>query len=317
MVDVLPLQLMLARDARLTATERDLVRGAQRGELIRLRSGVYVQTSDWAATDVDARYRARVAGAAAMVASEQVFSHDSAAAMWRLPSLGPWSPRVHVLADIASGGRSTPGIVRHGVGIDDAAVIIDDVKVSSLARTVLDIAMTSTFARAVAMIDDALRPPERGDFRFGSAPLDKTELTDLREIRSERRGATKAARAAEFATYQSGSIGESVSRVNFHLLRLPMPELQVPFFDEDGLIGYADFFWRELGLIGEFDGRVKYRDKLYLRGRLPEEVVWDEKQREDRLRRVSRHLVRWDWAVARDLARLRQRVAPFGLLPQH
>jgi hypothetical protein len=100
-----------------------------------------------------------------------------------------------------------------------------------------------------------------------------------------------------------------------HLLRFPAPQLQVPFYDEEGFIGYADFYWPELGLIGEFDGAVKYRDKVYLRGRLPEVVVIDEKRREDRMRRVSSSFARWDWATALDRRLLAQRLTPFGLMP--
>jgi hypothetical protein len=308
--------LLHARDARLVGTERDLTRGMHRGELVRVRSGVYLPTTAWTTMGTDERYRTRVIAAAAAVAPDRQFSHDSAAAMWRMPSLGPWSPRIHVLGEPASGGRSSAGFVRHGIGLDSESRIVDTVRVTSLARTVLDIAMTVPYARAVCMIDDALRPPEKGDHRFGLVTLEKSELLALLGTRDRNRGAAKAARAVDFSTSLSGSIGESISRINFQLLRLPAPELQVPFFDEDGLIGYVDFYWPHLGLIGEFDGRVKYRGEYYLRGRLPEDVVWAEKLREDRLRRVSDGFVRWNWSIARDRARLQQRVAALGLLPQ-
>ena len=102
--------------------------------------------------------------------------------------------------------------------------------------------------------------------------------------------------------------------MQFHALGFPAPELQVPFYDERGFIGCVDFYWRHLGLVGEFDGHVKYRNAVYLRGRLPEEVVIAEKQREDRIRRVTKGFVRWDWRTAMDRAALAERVRPFGLV---
>jgi hypothetical protein len=179
----------------------------------------------------------------------------------------------------------------------------------------VDIAMTSSFARAVGMADDAMRPPARGEYRFGTDAVDRAALITMLDDRQQHRGATKARRALDFADGLSGSPGESVSRVNFHLVGIAPPLLQVPFYDSLGLIGYADFYWPNLDLIGEFDGRVKYRAQIYLRGRLPEEVVWAEKQREDRLRRVSSGLVRWGWDVATRPRALVERLAPYGLAP--
>jgi len=47
-------------------------------------------------------------------------------------------------------------------------------------------------------------------------------------------------------------------------------------------------------LAGEFDGRLKYRlDNPS--GRDIEDVLWQEKQREDRLRRQGVHFARWTW----------------------
>ena len=124
----------------------------------------------------------------------------------------------------------------------------------------------------------------------------------------------RARKVIDFSTGKSGSLGESLSRVQFHALGIVPPELQVPFHDGDGLIGYADFYWPELDLIGEFDGEVKYRDKRYLRGTLPIDALIREKVREDRLRRVVRAFTRWGWSTALDSARLEQHLAPFGLM---
>ena len=53
-----------------------------------------------------------------------------------------------------------------------------------------------------------------------------------------------------------------------------------------GLLGITDFAWREHGLLGEFDGKVKYQP-LSPAGEDPGDAVFREKQREDQLRRVT------------------------------
>ena len=166
------------------------------------------------------------------------------------------------------------------------------------------------------MADDALRPPRQGDFRHAMeipaiTPVDiAAELDRLAPYY----GSVRASRVLDFASGRSESPGESLSRVNIHLLGFPPPELQVPFSDNDGFIGYADFYWPELDLIGEFDGEAKYRDPRYLHGRSAQQAVIDEKYREDRLRRVCRALARWDWNVARNRDLLAARLSPHGLV---
>ncbi|WP_354570686.1 hypothetical protein [Glaciihabitans sp. UYNi722] len=186
-----------------------------------------------------------------------------------------------------------------------------------MARTLVDIAASDSFMRAIGMIDNALRAPRAGEFRhsMGIRPLTREDLADALRGRPNARGLTKAKRAFDFGDGLSDSLGESISRVQFLMLGIPAPELQVPFYDEYGLIGYADFYWRYLDLIGEFDGWIKYKDRRYLRGQLPEEVFRAEKIREDRMRRFSSGFVRWDWATAFNRQLLLQRVAPFGLVP--
>ena len=72
-----------------------------------------------------------------------------------------------------------------------------------------------------------------------------------------------------------------------------MPELQARFELAGGREAHADFFWREHRHIGEFDGAGKYRDPALLQGRTPEQVLLDEKDREDELRREVAAFSRW------------------------
>jgi hypothetical protein len=244
------------------------------------------------------------------------FSHDSAAVIWGLPSLGSWSGDVHVLAPRASGGRSMVNVKRHCVGEEEVAPEIDDLTVTSLARTLVDTACTSSFLRAIGMIDAGLRTPEKGELRhhLGATAPASAELLALLDSLLPRSGSVKARQAIEFGDGRSGSLLESLSRGQFFLMGMPAPELQVPFYDEEGFIGNVDYYWPELGLIGEADGDLKYGGANSPSGLPAGDVVKTEKNREDRLRRVATGFVRWDWGTALNRQRLPARVRPFGLI---
>src|SRR5699024_9376352 len=98
----------------------------------------------------------------------------------------------------------------------------------------------------------------------------------------------------ERADGRAESPGESLSRARFFEWGLPRPELQVDFRDDDGHIGRVDFWWQDRGVVGEFDGRTKYGATA---GRSAE-ALWQEKLREDRLRRRGVAVVRWTWRDA-------------------
>jgi hypothetical protein len=95
---------------------------------------------------------------------------------------------------------------------------------------------------------------------------------------------------------RSGSVGESRSKYFFYANGFPAPELQFPVYDGRTLVGTTDFAWPALGLLGEFDGRVKY-GRLLRPGEDPGDAVFREKRREDLLRRLTGwRVVRLVWA---------------------
>ena len=83
------------------------------------------------------------------------------------------------------------------------------------------------------------------------------------------------------------SIAESLMRDLFFKHRPPRARsLQYKVYDGARLIGITDFAWPEYGLLGEFDGKIKY-GRLLEPGEDPGEVVFREKQREDKIREVT------------------------------
>lgn len=99
-------------------------------------------------------------------------------------------------------------------------------------------------------------------------------------------------RAWEFADPLAESPGESVSRAVFAEHGLAPPQLQRVITTELGTFR-MDFCWEEDGVVGEFDGRMKYEDGRVLDGRDPRKVYGREKRREEAIRRRGWRVERW------------------------
>ncbi|MEE2570306.1 hypothetical protein V1638_12990 [Pseudarthrobacter sp. J64] len=125
----------------------------------------------------------------------------------------------------------------------------------------------------------------------------------------------RATRAAMLASPLVESAGESYSRAMFEFLGFEQPTLQPAFRDGDGLIGRSDFFWKGQGVVGEFDGREKYINAARMSGITPEEALYREKLREDRIRALGYDVKRWAWQDLQEPSRLKRTLLAAGLRP--
>jgi hypothetical protein len=275
--------------------------------------GSYLDADGWAKLDRHERYRVRIAAVADRLGPDTVLSHDSAAALWRLPWVGPWPHKVHVTIDHAAGGRSNAEVFRHTTGTPEVFEFIDGLKVTTLARTIADVARTTSFGNAVTATDAALR---RTRHPIGGVPRTTVEpgdlLTELVGVPLHQ-GLAKATRAIEFADGRADRPGESMSRVSILRADLTAPLLQQPLRGLSGRLWTVDFWWPEFNVIGEFDGKWKYTDPTFMAGRTPQQVMLDEKDREDDLRAANHGFTRWDWSVAVSPASIRSRLLAAGV----
>ena len=164
------------------------------------------------------------------------------------------------------------------------------VRVTSVARTLIDVGCTAGFATTVIAADAALHrgvvTPEAL-----AAALGRTR---------HRRAAAEARRALMFADGRSESAGESLTRTVMRRSGLPEPGVQITIYAPDGtFIGRADLGYPELGVLIEFDGLIKY-SKLLKPGERAPDVVLAEKLREDRLRDLGYLVVRLVWSELAD-----------------
>jgi hypothetical protein len=304
--------LQLSRDARTGADRTELARRAGRGELVRIVRGAYLPEATWRALDEVQKYRARIQAVAALSCEDLVFSHASAAALWGLPWLGPWPNRIEALSSRVAGGQSTSALRRHIPNGADEHVVIAGLRVTTLARTVVDIARSPGFTRAVVVGDAAINTRTQRALALPGRGLDIAALgSELASSRSAY-GAVRAADVLGFLDGGAGSPAESISRVSMLRAGIPAPILQQPF-PHPGGIWYADFWWPDVRVIGECDGAAKYLDARLRDGRSPEQIVYEEKLREDALRRRSSGFARWDYAVAMSPSRLARRLREAGV----
>lgn len=294
-----PSTLRLGRDLRRAGVE------PHAPEFRRIRRGVWMTHPDWVTLTPTQRHAALVHATALMCALEQppVFSHAAAAAVWGMPRIQSWPD----LVDIVTSDRRirTSGRINRHVGHPAVAQTTGGLHVTSPARTVIDLARTLPLVDSLAAVDHALRHGlcRREDL-----------ILELAEVMAPAPGRHRAEVVCELANPLSMSAGESLSRAQMFLLCLPPPQLQVPIHDALGHIGTVDFLWS--GLIGEFDGRVKYGVSEGMSSDEAAGVLWAEKQREDRLRRKVPGFARWTMAIALNQHRFGLLLAEKGLRPE-
>ena len=254
------------------------------GDLSRVRRGSYVVGP--LPEEPVRRHRLAIIAAVRALADEAVLSHVSAAVAHGLPLWNTPLGRVHVTRDRATGGRRGRIVHVHTAPLrSDEIVVVGGIAVTSVARTLVDVARTAPFEQAVVVLDAAL----------AKGLVDGLQLAEalLRVIGW--RGAPAARRAVAFAEPGAASVGESRSRVAIMRAGLPQPVLQWEVRDgSDHLVGRTDFGWPALGAVGEFDGEIKY-GRLLKPGQSPGEVVFAEKVREDRIRATDLGMARWVW----------------------
>ncbi|HEY0814136.1 MAG TPA: hypothetical protein VGE11_12715 [Pseudonocardia sp.] len=274
------------------------------GDLSRVRRGSYVVGP--LPDEPARRHRIAITAAAAALCEGAVVSHASAVVLHGLPLWGVGLDRVHVTRARASGGRRGRIVHVHTapLGADEIA-LVDGIAVASVARTVIDVARTVPFEQAVVVLDAAL----------ALGMVDGEQLAEALLRARGWPGCPAARRAVAFAEPGAQSVGESRSRVAIQRAGLPPPILQWEVCDAAGRrLGFVDFGWPRLRLVGEFDGEIKY-GRLLEPGQSAGDVVFAEKVREDLMRATDLGMARWIWdelgtAFAPVAARIRRLFRP-------
>lgn len=293
---------------------RRLARSAQRGSLVRIRQGCYVDAVEWKALDADQQYHLRLRAVLRTSNTTPLLAEEPAAFLWGLPL--PETPvMVDTLVPQGSGRRTANGVrrvVRPTVG---PCMGIGAFTVTGKIQTAVELALRYDFPWGVAVMDRLLNAAPLSAERRAD-PVRKPEIAAYIGTLPTARAQRKAARVLEFANGLAMLPGESLSRVHMAARGFETPELQHEVHDSDGHAATVDFYWKAAGVVGEYDGRTKYLKPEYLRGRTASQVVIDEKIREDRIRSTGRRVVRWLWETAVSPAALERCLRAAGV-PQN
>jgi len=310
------------------------------GKLVRIRRGYYVEIARW----LDAKPWDRFAwslAAAARAIPELLFCRETAAFAMGVPVLHAPVYVECVAANPSRSGKRPSTLtvmgrsaearqvraqggfpLRYFAGPVPDSKLAGEFKCTGLSRTALDVAFSSPLSRSLVMADGiARRLWNEGGLHQRGRLLDVGEIAASVHSHPHEAARRRAELVLSLASPLPESAGESYSRAAFEYLGFEQPELQHDFSDIDGFIGRSDFWWPAggsgsgRGVVGEFDGKAKYTDAGLRIGASPEEILYKEKLREDRIRALGFGFVRWGWTHVENPERLRRKLLDAGLKP--
>lgn len=293
---MLPQRPLTRAQLEMLGASRAMVRTrVDNGDLLQLRPGVYLAALAWPEEPV-ARHLLR-AEALHLALPGSVVSHHSAGLEWGLssPPDADWAAARACVTTPAGGSRRSWRTDREQVIVaplppSELVTTRSGNTVTSVYRTTVDIAAGYPgLPEKLCVLDSGGRVavksmmPSPRRSAFSSAAIADLIRQGMLGACEGRRGFAATRQAiAEFDPRRESPI-ESLTAGHLILNGLPRPELQPPIRTELGEL-YPDFLWRELRVIGEADGAVKYVDS---------DAMMREKAREQVLRDAGYAVVRW------------------------
>lgn len=229
---------------------------ARSGDLVPVRRGAYAtkRAVQWAGADDARRHVLRILAVRSAVGRHAIASYHSAAILHHLSLLKPL-PGDAVTVTLPPGkawNRARPADVVFRSAELPAGHLARayNLPVTTVARTVADLARTLPFTDAVVVADSALCQDK----------VTKAELNEILGTCARWPGVKQARRVVEFADERAESPLESAARVVFDACGLDAPELQATIFSRNGVFR-VDFLWPGQRVIAEADGLMKYNDR--------------------------------------------------------
>lgn len=172
----IPLEsLVFSRTLRSPADRAKLYRAARKGEFVAISRGAYARAELWNVATREERHRAAIR-AVNSLRQGLVFGSISAAVLWGSPLLhnAPMFPVV--IRPTGGGGRSDANVTVRETSIPFETEQIENLRVTPLARSVVDAARSLSFAAAVAMLDHSISPIDQLEFWPQRARVSVDEL---------------------------------------------------------------------------------------------------------------------------------------------
>jgi len=246
---------------------RDIARLVSTGVLVRLRKGVYADGDTHRNLEPfrEAPLQ-RIRAVQLAMRRPVVFSHDSAAIALGLGVPDARTSAVHVCRPEHRATRTSGGIATHGAPFDpDQVCEVEGLRVLNQARTAVDMTRLHGLWPGMAACDAAMRQgATRADLEAAAAPMQGWP----NKLRVDR--------AIALADPGAETYLESLGRGLVHDLGIGWPQTQFGLTDGHRTI------WGDIRVgrhLFEPDGKLKYF--LEEEGRTSEEILWEEKRRQD------------------------------------
>lgn len=236
-------------------TETRLKALLRSGSLVRVRRGVYATRPaiEYAAVSPRRGHALQVAAVGSAVGRDAVASHHSAALIHGISLLNQPTDTVTLTRPPAkrTGRLRSDGIVFHTAELPANHVTSRyGLLVTTVPRTVIDLARAPWFREAVVAADSALQ----------AELTTKAELTTVAGVCHGWPGIQQARRVIDFSDERAESVLESCARVAFAEASLEPPELQITIHGPAWSFR-VDFCWPKHRVIAEADGLAKYNSR--------------------------------------------------------
>ena len=248
--------------------DRQLTLGVRRGGLVRIRQGAYCHRDVWASLSEVDRHLARSHAAYDLTTGDVALSHVSALADYGCPLWRVDLKRVHLTRRDGRGSRREAGLVHHRGALSAEEVV------NRGDRWVTDPTRSTVDGLSLMNVESGM---VSGDWMLAQGLTDFDRLWALKTLVNDWPHTKVLEVTLRLLDGRSQSVGESRLRYLLWWLGIPRPELQYEVRGAAGrLIAVTDMAWPELGVYGEFDGKVKY-GRLLKPGQDPGEAVFADK----------------------------------------
>lgn len=279
--------------------DRAVQRAYRSGAWIRVHHGCYTFPDIWSAADEVQRHRIRARAVLRTHNDAVVLSHASSVLERDVDVWGVDLTRVHITKAAGQSGGLTASVHHHvgGLPADDVEEL-NGVRATRPARAVIETMSINPLEAGVVLADSALHK------RLVSFDDLRQALRDM----DDWPGSRTANMALRLADARAESVGESRARFLMWSQAIPCPELQYEVIEAGRVLGICDFAWPKQGVLGEFDGRIKY-GRLLKPGESVTDAVLREKEREQRIHELTGwRFIRLSWSDLHRPAETAQRI---------
>lgn len=262
-------------------SDTQLTAGVRTRVWVRFCHGYYTSASHWQELFAEDRNLLRGDAALHQLGRAVALSHVTGSLNHELEVWGLDLASAHVTRLDGATGRRNNHLVHHrGAVTPDEVTLVRGRPVLSPVRCAIETAMMGSGESGLVVLDSLLHRGLCSPEELRAELAAKRHWPDTLPLQL----------LARMAHPGGESVGESRVRWLLKCAGLPDPVLQYEVHRGGELVARCDMAWPELGVILEFDGRMKYQ-RLLAPGQTPGDVVFAEKQREDLVRELTGFLI--------------------------